>query len=1211
MGYHKRVVLLITLALTILSSTISPTVEAKKDEWTKYKLIAHALGGIDGYTYTNSLEALLQNYQKGHRVFEVDLILTEDGHLVARHDWTKEISFHLDQKIPKERLGNPLTLKEFKTHRINQKYTPLTIEDIFNIMIKYPDIYIVTDTKETNENLIKKQFRVLVENANKIDSSVLDRVVPQIYNQEMLGYIEEIYNFKSIIYTLYQSPDTDDEVINFIKQHDNIDVITMPVRRSNEEFISKIYDSGIKTFVHTLNSVEKTESLMKLKVHGFYTDFLTYNRENKNTFINENQNKYQFNIELKDRITATIIGEERTVSVTLINKGNIPWSEEDKIRLSYHWLDENGEVIEWNGQRTVFPITVQPEDQIQVEAIVKMPNQVGMYYLEWDMVHEGVTWFSQVSNSNMSPIEVVVSASQEDLNQAYSFKIVDHNLPKQMKAGELYNVEVAIKNTSAFQWGKEENINLSYHWYNEDGEIVVFDGIRTIFPETIDPGDTINVTAQIQPPDAGGNHIFTWDIVHEGITWFSQKNKDIANPEKINVVSHKQYLFSIFTKVIFIFGLSILGLLSLKKYFPNSYLVTFNVTKRISGYFGKFVRLFNPKLNVIIFILGLYLKIIYFSNSIEIKFEGSAQVLTICMLLLVTAIANLNNSGNRRIGLFMLNTFSTLVIFADLIYWRYFNDFISINIFLQIGQVGELGGSIYELIKFTDLIFVIDLIVMFMIILLSKKTNENIDDKRNRIQKYGFLLLIFAITAIPIYEKAKEIVYKETPIYNNSYLNSLIVLDIGIINYHIYDLYKYVNDHLTQPNLGSEELQRINEWFMENGEKNQAKTDVMFGVAKNKNVLIIQEESLQEFVIGLEVNGHEVTPNLNKLIKESIYFNNYYDETFQGRTSDGEFTSLTSLFPLSSGSVFFRYPANEYDSLTKILSQNGYYTLSAHPNRSDFWNRRIMHKQLGFQSSMFEDDFVPGDKIGWGLSNHSFFDQMIDRLKEVPKPYMAFLITLSNHHPYDTIPEEYKQLDIQDLEGSLFGNYLLSVHYVDFAIGQMIEKLKKEGLYEETVVLIYGDHDAGIGNEVLKLKELKGPNYNISNIDKIPLVIHIPNTSHNNVNERVGGHVDFTPTLLHLLGIDSSNYYFMGQNLFADREDFVSITRAGSFNSQEYHYSTNFAQFENGHCFNRNDGKEVDKLECEKLFNESLRHLQISDQIIQGDLLPKLKSSKD
>lgn len=244
--------------------------------FTDYKVISHAMGGINDHAYTNSYEAFIANYEKGNRVFEVDLLLTEDGKLVARHEWTQHMTELLQQedKLPKDRQAVRLSYEEFKQSKILGAYDPLSWSDIMDLMERYPDIYIVTDTKEQEPEDMKLELSLLVDSAKARDPQLLERVVPQIYNQPMLGTVEGIYEFPSIIYTLYATGDTDEEVIDFVSKH-SIEAVTIPEQRVTRAFLSKLKKAGVASYVNTINENADAGKLKRMGASGVYSDFLT------------------------------------------------------------------------------------------------------------------------------------------------------------------------------------------------------------------------------------------------------------------------------------------------------------------------------------------------------------------------------------------------------------------------------------------------------------------------------------------------------------------------------------------------------------------------------------------------------------------------------------------------------------------------------------------------------------------------------------------------------------------------------------------------------------------------------------------------------------------------------------------------------------------------------------------------------------------------
>jgi len=241
-----------------------------------HRVVAHAMGGIEGLTYTNSYEAFIANYEKGTRVFEADLLLSKDDRLIARHEWGEKFTEMLGQEAlvkPDER-GTVWSYREFKEAKILGRYEPLGWEDILDLMERYPDIYVVTDTKQIKPEEFNRIYTKIVQSAKKRDASLLDRVVPQIYHREMWGDVERLHSFEQVIYTLYQSEDSDEQVIEFAKEK-RLAAVTMSETRATAKLVTALNSIGVPSYVHTVNEPRSIAKFKRMGVYGFYTDFLS------------------------------------------------------------------------------------------------------------------------------------------------------------------------------------------------------------------------------------------------------------------------------------------------------------------------------------------------------------------------------------------------------------------------------------------------------------------------------------------------------------------------------------------------------------------------------------------------------------------------------------------------------------------------------------------------------------------------------------------------------------------------------------------------------------------------------------------------------------------------------------------------------------------------------------------------------------------------
>jgi glycerophosphoryl diester phosphodiesterase len=224
--------------------------------------IAHALGGMKGERYTNSLEAFAHSYTQGFRVFEVDLMLTADGDICAFHS----------RKPMVRQFGDARPLSEvdsasFRRLRYYGKYTPICIKELGELIDKHPDSLFVLDPKDGS--IYARLFTIWREHSER-----WGRVIPQIYSPDDFAILQASrQRFHAVIYTLYRTQATDDEVISFVSMHPEITAVTTHWKRFRPELAARLSQLGRDTFVHTVNDKAEIDRFISLGATGFYTDF--------------------------------------------------------------------------------------------------------------------------------------------------------------------------------------------------------------------------------------------------------------------------------------------------------------------------------------------------------------------------------------------------------------------------------------------------------------------------------------------------------------------------------------------------------------------------------------------------------------------------------------------------------------------------------------------------------------------------------------------------------------------------------------------------------------------------------------------------------------------------------------------------------------------------------------------------------------------------
>ena len=264
----KRLTAVLLTAVVALSA-VQPVLAA--DWQSGNRLIAHAFGEVDNKIETNSKEAFINAWENGFRVVEGDFTYTSDGVLVLRHDFEKDGSYaRLDIPTTGDKVMDSQT---FMNSPIIFEQTPLRAVDLMYLMAEYPDMYLVTDTKDTDKAIVQKQFRDLVGIAKNIGHpEVLDRIIPQLYNKGMIDWIREIHPFENWIFTLYlyNNPDYDD-IANYCTTK-GIQTVTLHIDRATAANVGKLKAKGLKVYAHTTNRYLTMKNLLAVGVDGIYTD---------------------------------------------------------------------------------------------------------------------------------------------------------------------------------------------------------------------------------------------------------------------------------------------------------------------------------------------------------------------------------------------------------------------------------------------------------------------------------------------------------------------------------------------------------------------------------------------------------------------------------------------------------------------------------------------------------------------------------------------------------------------------------------------------------------------------------------------------------------------------------------------------------------------------------------------------------------------------
>jgi phosphoglycerol transferase MdoB-like AlkP superfamily enzyme len=511
----------------------------------------------------------------------------------------------------------------------------------------------------------------------------------------------------------------------------------------------------------------------------------------------------------------------------------------------------------------------------------------------------------------------------------------------------------------------------------------------------------------------------------------------------------------------------------------------------------------------------------------------------------------------------------------------------------QFKQLTAVGESLKKIFNFKILLLVLDIPIIAYIM---KRTNYSakIDEKIRKKAPIILGVMLFAVL-ISINSKGYLATVKAQELYT----------------YHITDI--------TETILGKNKVtSKIDALTQEDIEELKSRARLKqgknTGIGKGKNLIVLQIEALQDFVIGLEYNGQEVTPNLNKLIahNSTLYYDNYHQLLGRGNTSDAEFVSNNSLHPSMEEPTYTQYQENTFYGLPWLLRDNGYTSWAFHGYEKTFWNREDAYPKQGFQRFISEEDFKFDEVLGFGIRDEDFYAQTIEYLKELDSidenPFHAFIVSLSSHTPFK-MPKEYEVLDIkEEHKDNMVGDYLQSVHYADKAIGEFIDGLKEAGLYDNTVIAIYGDHFAisAAQEEAPLMTELLGRPYDFDEMMHIPLIIHVPGEDINETISTLGSQLDFYPTIVNIMGYDNTKGLVFGRDLTNyDGYTYLSpqtYMLKGSFIDDDILFEiSRDGIFEHSRAVDRKTGKEIDVEEARDKSEKAIREIEKSNYILETD----------
>lgn len=557
------------------------------------------------------------------------------------------------------------------------------------------------------------------------------------------------------------------------------------------------------------------------------------------------------------------------------------------------------------------------------------------------------------------------------------------------------------------------------------------------------------------------------------------------------------------------------------------------------GYFDIFVRaIFWLTLTFGFFIKSFYIQ--YSIGLTEVPYSDDGLIIKFIILsaIIMTLIIPLIFGRFKYLAGLVIAAIVAFVLFADTLYGRYYGLPISLPILHQVGVVDDVSKSTASLMKWKDIVFLLDIPILITCLVLLRSDFKN----KLAIQYRLGILGLIVLSVLGFNGLAKDV-----NTIHHAYERKNIAKDFGVYYYHGYDFVDTMDRFLSRfKSVDEEDLKMVIDYY-----KNKEVSRPLKHTYQGYNLVVVQVEALQEFVVDLEVEGQAITPFLNDLKSKHLYFGNIYHQVAGGNTSDAEFILNTSVYPAPVGAVNYLYPDNTYHSIAHSLNPLGYSTHAYHGYQSSFWNRTIMYNTMGYDGFKGKEDFVLDEKVGWAISDASFYRQALEDINQGDAFY-KFLITLSSHHPYDVFRND--DLKVGSFENTQVGDYLKSMRYVDQTLEDMIKLLEEKGVLDKTILVIYGDHSGLYGDQralVNNLLNLEDHDTAWQSIQKVPLWIITPDAYYQNTSDKVGGQIDILPTIAHLMDFEVP--YTIGRSLLDPGQGFA-VKRDGSIFTKDYFY---------------------------------------------------------
>lgn len=540
----------------------------------------------------------------------------------------------------------------------------------------------------------------------------------------------------------------------------------------------------------------------------------------------------------------------------------------------------------------------------------------------------------------------------------------------------------------------------------------------------------------------------------------------------------------------------------------------------------------------IIFAVGIFLTFVAFDViwCMDTTFASFSFFETYATKIIATlALAGVYALTRSRWAQIVVMALLDVLMVANLMYFRTYYSAIPASSYLEAGNLADFKASVTDSLRWADIVLPLITIATAVMAFRYKTTKRQ---PLTAVLKWwaaplaGFALLLTGVNL------CKGGFHKSLrSVRQSAYLCSAdapIFSVFGCIWYDITDAAEPITP---------EKQAEIERWLASQP-KHQPADSV---TEKRSNLLIVFAESLESWVLEKKVDGKEITPCLNRLLKEksTLYAPNVLTQVKGGRSIDAQLMICSGLLPLMSGTYSSLYYDNTFYTLQKAmrgLKHSRSYLLTI--DKVSTWNQGAVARSFGTDTIISYHDFKMTEAFGTHkrIGDASFFQQCREKIErgEVWKPgesvYMQF-VTYSGHAPFK-LPDHLRTITFPASIPEKAADYMTTAHYTDKAIGDFVAYLKTLPQYKKTIVVIVGDHEglASYRQELVGNPACRGL---VSDKQLTPFIV---------LNSPVGmrydkfmGQIDIYPTLLNLMQLDAYRWHGLGQSILDPRKQGVAV----------------------------------------------------------------------